>query len=66
MTLKTKTITLEQYERALANGGRIADEDWRAVFTESERCGYGIYSTRVFCIKEGFYVVQYELGDSCD
>ena len=62
---KTKKITEEVYNRAVKNNGYITDDDKETVFTESERLGYGVYSTYVFKLAGEFYV-GYALGDSCD
>jgi len=66
MDRREREITREQYERAVADhNGYLADEDLPDVFTESELCGYGIYSPHV-AERNGKYVVLYYMGKSCD
>ena len=65
MKCGTRRITKDQYERAVNNNGYLTDEDRLEVFTEAERCGYGIYDTRVYT-SNGLYLVNFEKGSSCD
>jgi hypothetical protein len=65
MINKTRKITKEQYERAMANRGYIAKEDEKDIFSESERWGYGVYGDQV-AEKDGEYVVNYQIGSTCD
>lgn len=60
-----KNITKEQYERGMANGGFVAKEDRENIFSIAEMCGYGVYMPRV-AEENGKYIVNYELGSTCD
>ena len=60
-----KEISKEIYDRAVANGGIIAGEDYQKVFTPQEYLGYGVYSQRVI-EQDGKHYAQYEIGDTCD
>lgn len=61
----TRKITKEQYDRAQEHHGMLAREDRVDVFTESERCGYGV-SWPMTYEDDGEYYVRFELGSSCD
>lgn len=65
MSKYRRKITEEQYQRALANRGCICAEDMDDIFSPQEQCGYGIYLAQVD-IKDGEYIVNFEMGDSCD
>lgn len=65
MTSYKRSITKEQYERAMSARGYLTKEDRETVFTDSERLGYGVYDGMV-CNKDGEYFVLYSLGSSCD
>lgn len=65
MTTGVRKITKAQYERAVAAGGYLADEDMPLVFSISELLGYGIYSPRVY-ERDGDFYVRYHIGSSCD
>ena len=65
MNAGERKITKKQYERAVAAGGYLLDEDLPWVFSHAELHGYGIYSPRVF-ERDGDYYVSYHIGDSCD
>ena len=60
-----RQITQEQYERARQNFGYITKADEEAVFTDSERYGYGVYGNHVF-ERDGQYFVSFSLGSTCD
>ena len=69
MNYCVREITEEQYERAMRNNTQLTDEDFCEVFTEAERCGYGIYNHHVttgFGKNRGLFFVVYEIGESCD
>ena len=61
----TKEITKEVYERSCKHRNHIAHEDEKNVFSDSERYGYGVYSTHTY-EKDGKYYVEYTLGSTCD
>lgn len=61
----TRTITKEVYDRAQENRGYITGADMQSVFTDAERCGYGVYGARADKTDDG-YVVRFSMGDSCD
>ena len=65
MTKHRRKISKDVYERALKNGGYIAEVDEEDVFTVSEIWGYGVYVPKV-CEEAGEYYVDYKLGGSCD
>ena len=54
-----REITQEQYRKA------TEEHDSTGIFSYSEICGYGVYSTRYF-EEDGKYYVSFELGSSCD
>lgn len=54
-----REITEEQYKNATEK------HDSTDIFSYSEICGYGVYSTRYF-EEDGKYYVSFELGSSCD
>lgn len=60
-----RKITKDQYTRAMLNRGYISSEDIGDIFPIEERCGYGVYSPMAD-IKDGEYVVEFYLGNSCD
>lgn len=60
-----REITKEIYEKAAANNGIIPESAYSDIFSEAEVIGYGVYFARAFCVG-GKYLVQYQLGDSCD
>ena len=62
----TYQITEEQYNRAIANNGRIAKEDREEVFGIANLCGYGVYGNRVRIDNERGYVVDFDRGATCD
>lgn len=65
MTVYTRKITEEQYERAINNGGILTEEDQKLIFTTAEMCGYGVYLMGV--VKNHCqYYVTFKFGDSCD
>ena len=67
MLHKTRKITEEQYFRAIANRGYLTKEDFRLVFTDSERLGYGAQAGSVFISDEnGLPYVNYSISTSCD
>ncbi len=65
-------VSKEVYDRARANSSNpeatyfyMTGKDQVELFSESIRCGYGLYSCMVH--KEGDkYICTYEIGDSCD
>lgn len=65
MTVYTRKITKEQYDRAINNNGVLTEEDEDIVFTVSEICGYGVCVIGVVD-NHGQYYVTFRLGDSCD
>lgn len=65
MQRRKREITKEQYERAIQNGGHIAEEDKSDVFSCSEIWGYGVYGNRVV-EDDGKYYVDYSIGETCD
>ena len=65
MSKYRRKITEEQYKRALTNRGCICAEDMDDIFLPEEQCGYGIYCTQVD-LQNGEYIVNFEMGDSCD
>lgn len=65
MTACERKITKEQYERAVANGRYLTDDDMQRVFSRAELFGYGIY-TPIVHERDGDYYVRYRIGDSCD
>ena len=60
-----REITKEQYVRAIANGGQLIEADMETVFSDSERCGYGVYGRSV-TEDDGEYYVLFSLGSTCD
>ena len=65
MTVYTRKITKEQYDRAVNNNGMLTEEDEETIFTTSEICGYGVSVIGVVN-NHGQYYVTFRLGDSCD
>ena len=65
MTVYTRKITKEQYDRAMNNNGMLTEEDEETIFTTSEICGYGVSMIGVVD-NHGQYYVTFRLGDSCD
>ena len=62
-----KKITEEQYKRGIENRGSLCSDDFKVVFTEAERWGYGVYSPMVHKDEEtGEFYVSYWLGSTCD
>ena len=63
-----KEISKEIFDKCtkMRNGTyQLSPEDYKKVFTDSERCGYGIYCD--YCIeKDGKYYVIYDKGETCD
>ena len=61
-----REISKEIYDRAIANNGKFASkEDWNAVFTLAESCGYGIYGYSIL-EEDGKYYVWFDRGSTCD
>ena len=60
-----REITVEQYERAMTNNGRLTKEDEETVLTVSERLGYGASARHVYQA-DGKYFVQCSRYNSCD
>lgn len=60
-----REITKEQYDRAKANNSYLIDSDREEVFSDSERCGYGVYGGSVM-EDGGKYYVLFSLGSTCD
>ena len=54
-----RELTEEQYRKAVEEG------DARGIWTQSEVCGYGVYSEH-FYERDGKYYVSFRLGSSCD
>lgn len=60
-----RKITKEQYDRAMANGGYMTEDDAKVVLNDAERYGYGATAGRVK-EKDGEYYVSCHMYDSCD
>ena len=59
-----KEISKEVYDRAVANNGRMTDDDEIAILG-AYVYGYGLYGTAVY--QEGDkYMVSFRHGDSCE
>jgi hypothetical protein len=65
MTRLKRKITKEQYDRAMENRGYIVSKDYGDIFSESEICGYGVYSAMADMV-DGEYYVKFYMGSSCD
>ena len=61
----TRKITKDIYERAMKHDGYIIYKDRKAIFSESELYGYGVYGVKVY-EENGEYYCSFSLGDSCD
>ena len=61
MTVYTRKITKEQYDRAINNNGMLTEEDEETVFTTSEICGYGVSIIGVVD-NHGQYYVTFSCG----
>lgn len=60
-------ISKEVYDRAMKQNSFITDADKSNLFTESQLCGYGVYSAKAYVDEEtGKYMCRYNIGDSCD
>ena len=55
----TREITEEQFNRA------VHEHDMTDIFSETEVCGYGVYS-ETFYKRDGKCFVRFRLGSSCD
>lgn len=60
-----REISKDIYDRAIANGGSIAEEDIGKVWTPADLYGYGVYGAGVV-EKDGKYYVRYTTSTSCD
>ena len=60
-----KEISKVIYDHAMENRGYVTSEDKGKIFTESQLCGYGIYSCTVYEM-DGKYMCRYYAGSSCD
>ena len=58
-----REITKQEYDEAMANGGKVKDEI--EFFGRSVCCGYGLYGYS-FYEKDGKYFVRYRIGGGCD
>ena len=62
-----REISKEQYDKAMANGGRLTDEQELEILGESIVRGYGVYNTAVYVDVSGEkFMLKYETNDSCD
>ena len=66
-----KPITKEQYMRAQLHSGYIDPVDMGAIFSDSERFAYGVYSPTAFARYDSetnttTYYVSYNTGTCCD
>ena len=60
-------ISKEVYDRAMENRGYITSADMSELFTESQLCGYGVYSAIAYQDEvTNKYMCRFSLGDSCD
>ncbi len=59
-----KEISKEVYDRAIANNGRMTEDDEIAILG-AYVYGYGLYGTAVYQ-EDGKYMVSFRHGDSCD
>jgi len=62
---KDKEIPKDIYDRAMANNGRITEDDESEIFSRAILCGYGLYNTSVY-EKDGKYFCSWYMGDGCD
>jgi hypothetical protein len=60
-----RKITKEQYDRAMANGGYLTEDDAKVVLNDAERFGYGATARRVE-EKGGEYYVSCHMYNHCD
>ena len=59
-----KEINKEVYDRAVANNGRMTEDDEIAILG-AYVYGYGLYGTAVYQ-EDGKYMVSFRHGDSCE
>ena len=59
-----KEISKEVYDRAVANNGRMTEDDEIAILG-AYVYGYGLYRTAVYQ-EDGKYMVSFRHGDSCE
>ena len=59
-----KEISKEVYDRAVANNGRMTEDDEVAILG-AYVYGYGLYGTAVYQ-EDGKYMVSFRHGDSCE
>jgi hypothetical protein len=59
-----KEISKEVYDRAVANNGRMTEDDEIAILG-AYVYGYGLYGTAVYQ-EDGKYMVSFRHGDSCE
>ena len=62
---KSREISKEEYDKAMANGGRLTEEQELEILGESIVRGYGVYGTAVYMDGDK-YMLKYETNDSCD
>ena len=65
MKQDVRTISREIYDRAMANNGHLASEDFCKVYSVAELCGYGVYGPQVFK-EDGVFYCRCDMGTSCD
>ena len=65
LKMHTRTITKEQYDRAMLNRGYICAEDFDDIFSISEQCGYGIDRAEADT-DGGNYITRFMMSDTCD
>lgn len=65
LQMHTRTITKEQYDRAMLNRGYICADDFDDIFSPAEQCGYGVDRAEADIV-DGKYVARYWMSNSCD
>lgn len=62
---KRKEISKEEYDKAMANNGRLTEDQELEILGGAYVYGYGLYGTAVY--QEGDkYMVSFRHGDSCE
>lgn len=65
MTTAIREIDRDVYDRAIANDGRILQEDKERVWTQADLYGYGVYGYSVY-EADGKCYVRFRTSTSCD
>ena len=62
---RSREISKEEYDKAMANGGRLTDDQELDILGGAYVYGYGLYGTAVYQ-EDGKYMVSFRHGDSCE